>query len=335
MSNISNTVDGLVDQVRSQLDENNNSSVDTERDILPAINRAQDYAMNILARHYEEPLLDNFELDLKTGVQEYRIPENAFEDRVEKVEIRIQNAHFEEVKRISYRDITLYETSLRSQIPKYYVQLGKRIRFVPNPTGIFNARVWYLKCPPTLVLSQGQITHVNEEGNYLLVDSIGDDLTTETDNLNSYVNIIDGGTAEIKATLQIKRLDDNKVTFKTIPAREKVLNREIDTDISSLVDFDGKAPLKIEPDDYICSIQGSCVPLFVNPVSNFLIQFAVAELTRKLGGSSDMEERVKKQFEDQVERSWVGRESTIRIKKRARFWNRAYRRFLYSKGTFD
>ncbi len=334
MSNILNTVDGLASQVRSQLDEDNVNSIKDSTDILPALNRAQDYAMNILARHYEEPLLDYFELDLIDGVQEYRIPEDSFEDRVEKIEIQIQRSHFQEITRISYRDISLYESSLRAQIPRYYVVIGKRIRFVPNPTGTYNARVWYLRCAPALVPVQGRITSVNEDGNYLIVDNIGDDLTTETDELNSYVNVIDGSTGEVKASLQIKRLDDNKVTFKTIPSRAKVQGREINTDISQLVDFDGKTKLSIEPDDYLCSISGSCVPTFPKPVNNFLIQFAVAELTRKLGGESEMEDRVKKEFEMQVERSWVGREQTMRVKKKSRVWGRPARRFLFSNGTF-
>ena len=334
MSNILNTVDSLMSQVRSQLDEDNAVSIRDDLDILPALNRAQDYAMNILARHYEEPLLDFFILDLIGGQQEYRIPEDAFEDRIEKIEIQIQRSHFEEITRISYRDISLYESSLRSQIPRYYTIKKKRIRFVPNPTGVFNARVWYLKCAPALVKVQGRITHVNEENNYLLVDNIGDDLTTETDELNSYVNIIDGSSGEIKASLQIKRLDDNRITFKNIPTRNKVLNRQIDTNIAELVDFDN-SQLKIEADDYVCLISGSCVPTFAKPVSNFLIQFAVAELTRKLGGDSQLEEVVKKQFEEQVERSWVGREQSMRVKKKARYWNRPRRRFLFSNGTFD
>ena len=139
--------------------------------------------------------------------------------------------------------------------------------------------------------------------------------------------------------MQIKRIDDNRITFKTIPNRQVVLGQKIDTNLAELIDetLDTQQPtsFSIEPDDYICEITGSCVPTFAKPVSNFLIQYAVAELTRKLGGSADMEERVKKQFEDQVEHSWVGREQTIRIKRRARYWNRPYRRFLYSQGTFD
>ena len=333
MANINNTVDSLVSQVRSQLDEDNQNAIKTVQDILPALNRAQDDAMNILARHYEIPLVRYFDLDLESGRQEYRIPEDAFEDRIEKIEVSITNNHFEEIPSISYKDLTAYESSLRTVVPSYWAQVGKKIRFVPKPSGVFNARVWYLQCPNQLVLSQGRITHVNEDNNYILVDSVGDDLTTESDNLDSYVNLIDGHTGEIKASLQIKRLEDNRITFKSTPTRNSVLGKTMNNDISSLKDNDGMK-VTIEPDDFICSISGSCVPSFSKPTNNFLIQFAVAELTRKLGGPADLEQRVLKEFEEKVERSWVGREQTRRIKKRARYWNRGRRRFLYSEGTF-
>ena len=334
MSNTLNTVDNLISQVRSQLDEDNSTSVRTDLDILPALNRAQDDAMNILARHYEEPLLDYFTLDLVNGVLEYPIPEDTFEDRIEKLEIEVTTNHYQEMDRISYRDITIYESSLRSNIPRYYVQLGKRLRIIPNPTGVYDVRVWYLRCPPSLVESQGRINSVNEDENYIIVDEIGSGVSTEADQLESYVNLIDGQSGLIKGTFQVKRIDSNKVTFKTTPSRTKVINKTISTSLSSLVDRDGNT-ITVEPDDYICSIGGSCVPFFSKPVNNFLIQFAIAEITRKLGGPADMEEQVLRKFEEKVERSWVGREQTIRIKKRARYWNRPARRFIFSEGTFE
>ena len=80
------TVQDLVDQVRNQVDEQDQDAVSLEGDILPVLNRAQDYAYNILARKYQEPLLTYTQLTLTSG-QEYDIPEDAFEDRIEKIEI--------------------------------------------------------------------------------------------------------------------------------------------------------------------------------------------------------------------------------------------------------
>ena len=170
------TVDDLVDQVRSQIDEDNIDSIDTDVDILPALNRAQDFAFNILARHYEEPLLSTTTLELFAGTSEYPMPENAFEDRLEKVEISIGGSQFE-VQRISFRDLSFYETSLQVNVPYYYTVVGRKIRFVPEPTGTYNARIWYLREPVELGLTQGRITRVEADSNYVVVDAPGSALT--------------------------------------------------------------------------------------------------------------------------------------------------------------
>ena len=46
------TVDTLVEEVRALTNELNQDSLQTARDILPALNRAQDHMMTILATHY-------------------------------------------------------------------------------------------------------------------------------------------------------------------------------------------------------------------------------------------------------------------------------------------
>jgi hypothetical protein len=313
-------VQELIDQVRSQLDEDNTDSIDDDSDILPALNRAQNFAANILARHYEEPLLRLSPLPIEASVSEYAIPEDAFEDRIEKVEISIGQDQYE-VQRISYRDISSYESSLTVNIPKYYAILGRKIRLVPAPSGTYSARIWYLQSPEKLVKSQGRITVVDTASNYIRVNQAGSILTTETDNLNSFVNIVDGQTGIVKTTLQIKSISDNKITFKTTPSRTNVFNRTIGTTL---------ADLEIEQDDHICLATGSCILFFRNPISNFLIQYSVAELTRKLGGEASSEEQVLSKFEQQVERSWVGREQSLRVTKKSKNWDRTRKRWPYS-----
>jgi hypothetical protein len=310
------TTDDLVSDVRSQLDELNNDSVNTNTDILPALNRAQDYAANTLARAYESPLLTN--VLVTPASQETDIPSDCLEQRVEKVEVKIGQAYYP-LTRIDYRDIGLYDTGQTANIPSFYYMIGNKYGTVPASTNVYPLRVWYLKDPLPLVLQQGRITRVNTTDNYILVDSIGEDLTTEADNLDSYVNLIDGSSGEVKCSMQIRSLSDNKITFKTSPTRTTVLGQTIST---TLVDKD------IAEDDYICVIKGTCIPLLKKPNSNFIIQYAVAELTRKLGGAADMEERVKQQLEKQVERSWVGREQSIRVTKANRYWGFPLKRYI-------
>lgn len=324
MARILYTVQNLVDEIRSMLDETNVDSISTESDILPTLNRAQDYAFDILARKYPEPILSYSTLDLIGDQSEYDIPEQVFEDRILKIEVAVPSgsetgATQREVQRVSYRDISNYESASKTNIPYYYAIVGRKIRFVPRPTGTYDARLWYLRNPEKLVIPQGRVTLLNTVGNYVILDAAGSDLTTESDQLGSYVNWVDGQTGEIRATLQIQSISENKVTFRTVPTRSTVVNRDIV----------GAIPSTANADDYLCAIDGICVPYYGRPTGNFLIQFSVSELTRKLGGAAQEQEQVLDKFEKQVERTWVGREHQMRIQKRSQNWGVPTRRWYY------
>lgn len=312
------TVDDLVADVRSAIDEDNQENIRDVEDIIPALNRAQDYATNILVRHYESPLLKHTELSLVAGQNEYDIPEDALEQRLEMVEVNILQV-FYEVKRLSYRDITRYETSTNVNVPYYYVIIGEKFRLVPAPSSRFPLRLWYLKDPPPLVKSQGTITKVNTANNYIIVDAIGSDLTTESDQLNSYVNIVDGTTGVIKSSHQIKSIDGTRINFKSSPTQSEVRKQTISSSIPSTVEFD----------DLVCVVSGVCIPFFKKPFSNFLIQYAKNEMRNKLGQSIESERILTQQLEEQVERSWVGREQSLRIQKRNKLWSQPARRFYH------
>ena len=326
MSSLLYTVDNLIQEVRSQIDESNTDSISTEDDILPALNRAQDYAFDILARKYQEPILAYTTLTINSTDIEYDIPEDVFEDRIQKLEIIIPasgaQASYREIQRISYRDISNYESSSKSNTPYYYCIIGRKIRLVPGPTGTYNIRMWYLRNPETLVPPQGRLTVVNTASNYIVVDNAGALLTTEADQLGSYINIIDGQTGVLKGTFQVQVLSDNKVTLRSTPLRTTVLNRTVS---GSLLDADSQPIVAL--DDYIAPIQGTCVPYYGKPICNFLIQYAAAELVRKLGGAADQEEKILEKFEKQVEKNWAGRETQLRIKKKSSSWGNPINRW--------
>lgn len=324
MSRLLYTVENMVEEVRSQLDEMNVDTVSTENDILPSLNRGSDFAFDILARKYPEPILQHEPLVLSNGEPDYQIPETVFEDRILKIEIKSGsgvNAVYSEVERVSYRDLWKYEGGVGAY-PEVYAIIGRTIRFARCPTGAYQARIWFLRNPEKLVLPQGRITIVNAASNYVIVDEAGESLTTESDQLGSYVNIIDGQTGEIRGTAQIQSITSNRVSFRTVPTRSTVLNREV-TSIGEL---------EISQDDYLSPVDGTCVPYFGRPASNFCIQFAVSEITRKLGGSADMEEKILDKFEKQVERTWAGREATLRIRRKSRIWGNPIRRWWSSNG---
>lgn len=316
------TVDDMVSGVRSLIDELNQDSVDTVSDILPSLNRAQQYGFDIMARKYPEPILTHQVLTLVSGTAEYTIPEDAFEDRLLKVEMLIPtgtSATYREVARISYRDISNYESSIITNIPIYYCVVGRTIRFVSTPSGTYSARIWYLREPEKLVLQQGRITHINSGANYVIVDQAGDGLSSESDQLGSYVNLIDGQTGIVKDTLQIQNITDNKVSFRTVPQRTSVLNRTVVGALSA----------DLSQDDYLATIDGTCVAISGQPMVNFLIEYATAEMIGKLGGDRATEETILKKFETQVERAWVGREKQMRVQKRSEKWGTNTRRWWY------
>lgn len=315
------TVKSMVDQVRSQLDEENRAGVDTQSDVLPALNRALEHAAEIYSKHWPEPLLMPKEIVLTGGTSDYAIPEDALGERVHKVEIIVPGFP-SALRHISFYQTSEYETAGTVAIPYGYTILQRNIRFYPTPSGKYNARVWYIKQPEPMVLDYGRITRVDTANSYITVDVLGSDdagrPSTELDDLLSFVNVVDAQTGEVKATLQVKSITDQRIDFKTTPSVASVWNTPI---MSSI-------PATVEMNDYLCPIDGTCVPYLRTPTTNFMIQYAVAELRRKLGDQSDLEERVKKEFEEEVKHTWAGRDSCLRVVKRSRFLGLPNRRYI-------
>jgi hypothetical protein len=296
------------------LDEENTTTVSLA-EILQALNRAQDYATDLLSRHYPDPLLVRSTTTTVSGQQAYELPEDIFEDKLQKVEV-IEAGIAWEVLRISYRDASQYDTSSQTSRPLYYYILGKDVCLLPTPAGGKTIRYWYLAETETMVEPQGRITGI--ESTYVLVDDLGDDLTTESDNLQNYINIVDAQTGRIKSSHQVQALDSvlNKLTIKATPTRSTVWNRTITGTLSS----------DIELDDYVCLSKGNCIPYLKKPLSNFIVQYAVYELKRKLGEPTEAEERALEKFEDQVKHQWAGRETQLRVSKRSKNWWGRFRR---------
>ncbi len=310
------TVTDLISEVREMTNEDNRTSVSDTADILPALNRAQNYAVDILARYYKEPLLARQDILTVAGENEYDIPRDALEQRLLKLEAN-QNGVFTEIPDLGYQDAGYYERPENtSSVPMYYTILGNKIRVYPNTTGTYNLRATYVKDVLPLVPVQGRINLVQAASNYIIVDAVGEDLATASDNLNSFVNIVDGSDGSLKGTFQIQSIDTtNKITFKTVPTRSSVLDLPVDDDLSA-----PSTGLTVSVDDYICLSTGSCVPFLKKPMANFLVQYAVAEITRKLGGDAGLEEQVLKKFEAQVEKSWVQRPNTLKVRRTNRNW---------------
>lgn len=303
------TTKDLIKAVRSQLDEDNTSSVDDVRDIVPALNRGLAKAYSVLARRYPDPLLTTKTFSPAQEQADYEIPEDAFEDRVEKLEA-IQNGSVFPIRRVDFRDLLYFETQGAANSPLAWASIGRTYRVAPKPTGNYQFRIWYLKEPPNLGIEQGRITSVNVAGNYVTVDSAGPELDSAIDTNNAYVNVIDKDTGIVKSSHQIQNIVGNRLLFRAIPSRTEVYGQTIV----------GTIPETAQLDDYICLVTDTCISPLRNPLANYVIQFAIAELIRKLGGEADMEMRVLDQMEKDVERQWSGRENTARVRNSSKNW---------------
>lgn len=316
------TVQDLVDQVRSQIDEDNTAHIRTIDDILPALNRAQDHAAEILARHYPDPLIKDYSFSLVAGQDSYIIPEDAMGERINKMDILVPGFPAN-LKRVSYNQIMEYETLGTVAIPYGYCVIGRNIRIAPKPSGVYAARMWYMQSPQPLVLPWGRITRVDTVNQSITVDSLGnsedEQPTTVVDDMDSYFNIIDAQTGSIKATCQVLRISGNRVDIRTLVSTDRPI--VWGNTVVGAVD-------EAELDDYICPVGGSCVPILKNPFANFMIQFAVASMKRKLGDQSGAEDIVLKGFEEMVKSTWAGREQSQRVLKRSQYLSLPFRRYI-------
>lgn len=320
------TVDDLVSEIRQQLDELNVDSVSTENRILPTANRALDYSYDMLSRRYPDPYMANEPLAL-TSAQEYDLPEDCFEDRISRVVIVTSEGSngqrsVAEVRRVNYYDAWKYESQSPTNIPPVYCIIGRKIRFPTAPTGTYSARIDYVREPEQLVLPQGRITVYNQPSNYIIVDAAGSALSTEADTLESYVNLIDAQTGEVKWTGQLSVLDGEQLTFRASPIRTSVLNRTV----SGTLPLASDDPT-INLDDYVCNVRGTCIPPS-GALRNFIVEFTVAEIVRSLGRDAATEEQVLQKFERQIDKYGAARENTLRIQRRAGAWGRPGRRWF-------
>lgn len=312
------TTGDILSEVRSLLDEINEANLGDDTDLLPSINRGLDYALHILATHYVAPILTYKLVTLTSGQSEYDLPEDAFEERLLKMEVYNRLA-FSEIMRLDYKDVTFYDVPTKTNVPYYYTVIGTKYRLNPPPTGTYPLRLWYAKHPGPLVKEQGQVTVIGS--NYVIVQNLGDSISSTGS--ASYVNLVDGETGNVKATLQIQSIVGNKITFKGTPDRTSFSNRTVV----------GTLPTDLAIDDYVCSAEGTCIPVMRSTVTNFLVQFAVAEMTRKLGGEPTIEEKVKADFEEQIKRAWTGRERYTRVKKRSKEWGATGRRYWFNNSN--
>jgi hypothetical protein len=390
------TTRGLLAQIRSLLDENNEAEISDSEDLMPALNRAFDDALDILARKYPDSIIASQVVPIVPGQAMYDIPKDAYQERLEKVEAFV-NGFYTEIKRIAYNDITAYDVP-SSGTPYYYAVMGAQYKLAPPPRNINGIRIWYIPERGPLVEEYGRVSSINTQlgngtkktnvsltqglliipmastsgisvgstvgvtvtgsespvipwgttvtqvitdtsitlsaaptatvtkdlifngQNYVVVTDVADptQVSNGIDSLASFVNLIDNRSGLIKATLQVQSIDNFKLTFKSIPSRTTVQGRTVV----------GQLPASVERDDYLCPVDGTCIPPMRSPLTNFLISYTVADIKAiKLDGDPQVVIKMLDKFEQRVERTWVRREQELRVGKASRIWGPRARNF--------
>lgn len=313
----------IVTEVRSIVDEWNEKQLSTLQDIIPSLNRGQEKAYKSLSRIYPDPILTYVDT---TGIttQEIIMPENVWEDKILKMEwLNPLDQSPRPCNNVSLRLLGQASTVLQSvDAPEVHATFSRTIRFNARPSGRFTLRIWYLKDIEALVPVHGRITSFDGVNNELYLSQVSADFdpASSTDPFDGYVNIVDGQTGEIKLSAQIRSWDGaDTLTLKVAPDRSTVLNRTIST---------GAVGSLIAVDDYVCSIKGTCVLYFFDTVHSFIVQYAASEMKRKLGYAYDVDQQLLKDFESDVKKTYMGRESKMRICQNNPSWMKgAFRRF--------
>jgi len=306
------TTDELLDQLRSQLDEDNTSNI-TDSELLQALNRSQRTAFNIVARKCEDLMWSHVDITMIEGTASYSLTDLTFGRRIELVEVIQDDRHYK-VQNISNHMKSRYKSDSNASIPVYYTQERNQITVYPIPSVGNTLRINYFRAPEKLLLNQGQITTVDTSNNYLIVDSAGSSLATTTSGFQSYINIIDYRTGVIKGSYQISAINTTtgQIDIKTTGlTRTTVLGKTISTSLSST----------IEADDLVCLITGTCVSELPLSYVDYLIQHSVVAIRRRLGEDTTHEFAELKSIEKELEGIWKGRAHSNRIRKANPHWS--------------
>ena len=174
------TTSQLVLEVRDQLNEYNIDSI-TDEAILRVLSRAKDSATTILAKTYPDQIVEVMDPITASNIV---LPEGLHEERINKVEYLYSSNYLHDVERISYRDRTKYTTTHKG-IPRYYYIVKNKLFLLPEPQG-GELVLWYIPEPEPFIEEEGRILQINAASKYIVLDSIGDNISAEEDELKNY-----------------------------------------------------------------------------------------------------------------------------------------------------
>lgn len=313
------TVSTLLDELRAAVEEENSVQIRDDYNLLPIVNRAHEVAYKVLAQVYPDPISDF--LDIPVTTQTINIPETVGMDKIYK-SYWIDGAGRKIVNcnRAGLQHFSDTDTTGSTNFPAEYVLYGRKLRFSSSPSGTL--RMWYMVKREALVEPIATIDSIS--GTDTIAISDFDDQTDFTSGrLSPYVNIVDGNTGVIKATVQVRSSDTDTIVIRTSPDRSSVLNRSVSSDLTTLTDSANMA-VSIEADDLICPVTGTCVIPYHDLVHGFIIQESIATLKRELGYAYDVDQQLVTTFRiDMRKAATAGADAPITIRRRNPIWNMA------------
>ncbi len=305
----------LVVRVREKCDETNTSTV-SDSAILRSLNEAQRSLIRIAARQYEQIFIDHTTLTTD-GTAYLTIPEDAFDRRLEFVEVEIASGTWRKLVMEKPSRVGTYSTTSSVATPVAYSTKQNKIILLPTPASGKSIRVWYTKRSQPLVASYGRI--IDFDTTTLTLDSLSSSVSTDVDSLAAFINIVDGTTGLLKGSYQVSSAASDVVTIKTSALdRSTVAGLTIATAL----------PSDLEIDDHICAISGTCVLQLLADYSDYVIQYAVVDVRRGLREDTTADYAYLKDLEKELETIWSGRETGGRITASNPYWvrNRVARR---------
>ena len=324
MARVPSTAD-LVLEIRDQADEYNVQAKSDDA-IIRIMSRGLRFVASELSRTWEEPLVvqacyspAHYHRD-----RGFPLPLDIFEDRVTYVQVDTPAAPTP-INYRSYTQVTALDIrGSRSFVPVAAYQKGRSLFVVPQPGASYDILVDYVRLPDPFVLPIGRITSVDLVGDAVGVDSstfapalVSSDVTSQL----AYVNLIDGMTGLVKATRQVQLIQGSRLGFRATPNREIVEGRHVQGPFSADGPYNLDESINVNVGDYLCSVDGTCVPQLSQMFTTYIVEYAVAEIGRSLGdASAAIAKQIADRGEQAARQQRAGRPVVMRVKNRSKVW---------------
>lgn len=328
MSRIPNVAD-LVLETREQADELNTAAKSDDA-IVRIMNRGLRFVADQLAKSWEEPLVARiiYSPSLYNRDIGFPLPDDIFEDRVTLVSVDTPAAPTQ----IAFRDYSQVQSLLikgsRSFIPVACFIKGRFLFLAPQPGAAYNILIDYVRLPDPFVFPIGRITAVSLVGDSVSMDptsfqSHGSaQISTDQTSNAAYVNLVDGMTGVIKATRQVQLVQGSQVQFRAAPTRTEVEGRAVTGPFSTQGPFDPLTGASaVEIGDYLCPVDGSCVPQWSQMLTTYVVDYSVAAIGRSLGDTTAaITKAIADRGEQAARQQRAGRPNILRVKNKSKVW---------------